>query len=307
MRKLQRQDAPIKWTILLSLIRLQGTLHKFLLIVPVLFLVVGCTDGGNTPSLVYACDFSDPSSLEDWVMEGPGVAVIDDGRLLIHSKWQPMLETVSDEINLVEAGGDQYYPYIRKWVEEQEPQMLDNYLLDKGDKKQFAGGHLQFWNKVPHPENFLIRIRFQAACPFPLHMVTICGLGANGEPVLDPSLAPRFGLGGQYMNGDIQNYRISYWTGTRGTINMRRAPGRVLVDGTDGDLPQDSLTKEVLIELLRWHGKIVFKCDGKTLLEWTDPDPLPAGYFSLRLMAAAKGWYDAYEVYELHADPWTAH
>jgi hypothetical protein len=268
-----------------------------------LLVITGCSSSKEDRTLVYRNDFDSASSLDDWVMEGPGVAEIDSGRLLIHSKWQSNLEEIQGQIDLRESGGGQYYSFLQQWVEESEPEMLDKYMLTKDGNSRFIGGHVQYWNKVPHPENFLIRIRFQPACLFPLHMVSFCGRGLNGEDVLDPSLAPRFGLGGQYMNGDIQNYRISYWTGTRGTINMRRAPGRVLVDGVEGHLPMSALEKEVLLEIYRFEGKVVFKCDGETKLEWTDPDPLSAGSFSLRLMAAAKGWYDQYEVYELHSDP----
>ncbi|MDA1068254.1 MAG: hypothetical protein O3C43_17335 [Verrucomicrobia bacterium] len=46
-----------------------------------------------TPSpatLVYKSSFKFEDALNDWVMEGPGVATIDNGRLLVHSKWQPL-------------------------------------------------------------------------------------------------------------------------------------------------------------------------------------------------------------------------
>jgi hypothetical protein len=263
-----------------------------------------------TPAtLVYKCDFNSAQSLEDWKMEGPGVAEIDEGRLLIHSQWQGDLESVGDEVPLIEPGGEKYYPYIEQWVREREPELLPKYLLDEevgGEKAgKFSGGHIQYWNRNPHPENFIIRIKFQAVSPFPLHMVTFCGRGVNGKDVLDPSLNPRFGIAAQYMWGDIRNYRISYWSGKRGTSNMRRAPGRKLTARESGDLPQYALDKEVHLEIVRWNGRVVFKCDGETLVDWTDDDPFDDGFFSLRLMAAAKGWYDDYEVYELHEDPFS--
>ena len=265
--------------------------------------------GAEPATLVYKNSFDNPDALNDWQMEGPGVAQIDNGRLLIHSKWQPELVKIDGQVPLIEPGGEKYYPFIEQWVKEREPEKLPDYRLpaDVGGENEgkFSGGHIQFWNKQAHPENFIIHLRFQAASPFPLHMVTFCARGVNGEDVLDPKLAPRFGLAAQYMFGDIRNYRISYWSGKRGTSNMRRAPGRKLTAKEAGDVPAYALEREVHLEMVRWKGRVVFKVDGETLVDWTDDEPFGDGFFSLRLMAAAKGWYDDYEVYELHEDPFT--
>ena len=267
-------------------------------------MVLGCvTVHAGPATLVYRNSFDTPDALNDWVMEGPGVAKVEDGRLLIHSKWQPELEKIDGKIPLIEPGGEKYYPFIEQWVKEREPENIARYTLKIIKPGTFAGGHIQFWNKQAHPENFLIRLKFQAASPYPLHMVSFCGRGVNGEDVLDPKLAPRFGLAAQYMFGDIRNYRISYWSGKRGTSNMRRAPGRKLTAKESGDVPAFALHREVNLEIIRWNGRVVFKADGETLVDWTDDEPFGDGLFSLRLMAAAKGWYDDYEVYELNEDP----
>ena len=254
-------------------------------------------------TLVYQTHFDAPGELANWDMEGPGIAEIDEGRLLLYSKWLPDLETVADQIDLTEPGGNHYYPFIEQWVREREPENLNKYILKKETSSSFNGGHLQFWHQQVHPENVLIRLKFQPANPNPLHMISFCARGVGGESVFDPKLAPRFGLGGQYMSGDLANYRISFWSGPRGSSHMRRAPGRKLTSQNLGDIPRTALEKEVQLELFRWKGRTVFKCDGETLIDWTDDDSLADGYFSIRLMAAAKGWYDDYEVYELHEDP----
>ncbi len=252
-------------------------------------------------TLVYKDSFDSEVSLGDWVMEGPGIAEISDGRLLLYSKWQPKLEALGDQVDLLEPGGGHYYPFLERWVSETEPENLPKYAL--GPNKNFSGGHIQYWNTHAHPENFLIRVTFQPANPNPLHMVTFCGRGVNGESVFDASLLPRYGLGGQYMSGDLANYRISYWSGPRGSSHLRRAPGRKLTAQTLGDIPRDAMDRAVQLEIVRWQGRVVFKQDGVTLLDWTDDEPLGDGYFSLRLMAAAKGWYDDYKVYRLDEDP----
>ena len=120
----------------------------------------------------------------------------------------------------------------------------------------------------------------------------------NGEDVLDPTLKPRFGLAGQYTMGDIVNYRASFFAGKRGTINLRKAPGRELV-ATGEDVTLKALEKTVQLEIVRWNGRFQFRCDGETVIDWIDPEPLGDGFFSIRLMNTARGWYDDYEVYEL--------
>ena len=257
----------------------------------------------SQPTLVYRNSFESAADLKHWTMEGPGIAEIDDGRLLLYSKWLPELEKLGDEIDLTKPGGGHYYPLIEKWVKEQEPENLSKYVLKKEKSSSFNGGHLQFWSTHPHPENFLIRIKFQPANPNPLHMLSFSARGKGGESIFDPELAPRFGLGGQYMSGDLTNYRISYWSGPRGTSHMRRAPGRQLTSENRGDIPRHALEKEVQLELFRWQGRTVFRCDGETIIDWTDDEPLADGFFSIRLMASAKGWYDEYEVYQLNEDP----
>ncbi|VGO22326.1 DUF1961 family protein [Pontiella sulfatireligans] len=267
--------------------------------------ICACVSAYAQPAttLLYKNSFDTPASLADWKMEGPGVAKVEGGRLLIHSKWADDLERLDGQIDLLKDGGGKYYPFIEQWVKEREPESLPKYVLDFHKPGQFSGGHIQFWNKHAHPENFLIRLKFQAANPYPLHMVTFCGRGVNGEDVLDPKLAPRFGLAAQYMYGDIQNYRISYWAGSRGTSNMRRAPGRQLTAEEKGDVPRIALKREVQLEIFRWNGHVVFRCDGEKLVDWIDDEPFGDGFFALRLMASAKGWYDDYEVYELNEDP----
>jgi len=272
-----------------------------------LMLVAACSVGAEPARLVYRNTFDGPDALRDWHMEGPGVAEIDDGRLFIHSKWTDELEALDGQIDLLQDGGAKYYPFIEQWVKEHEPEALAKYVLYFHKPGQFSGGHIQFWNRHAHPENFVIRLKFQAANPYPLHMVTFCGRGVNGEDILDPKLRPRFGLAAQYMFGDIRNCRISYWSGKRGTSNMRRAPGRKLTSEEKGDIPAYAVDREVNLEITRWKGRVVFKVDGKVLVDWTDDEPFGDGFFSLRLMAAAKGWYDDYEVYELHGNPFTPH
>jgi len=140
--------------------------NRFLML---LGLFCACVKAHAQPAaLLYKNSFDAPEALSDWVMEGPGVAQVEEGRLFIHSKWADDLEGLQGQMDLLKDGGEKYYPFIEQWVKEREPENLDKYVLKKWKPGKFAGGHIQFWNKQAHPENFLIRLTFQAANPYPL-------------------------------------------------------------------------------------------------------------------------------------------
>ena len=287
--------------------------------ISIIFLTASCKQNPETitnqqqetaPELIYSNSFDSADDLKDWKMEGPGIAEIQDGKLLIHSKWMNALTDLQKEIpiNLNIPGGQSYYQYLEKWVTEKEPQNLAKYKFKRTDQPtaKFVGGHIQYWNTRVHPENFKITIQFQALNPYPLHMVSFCGNGTNGEDLFSPKLKSRYGLASQYMRGDISNYRISYWSGTRKTCNSRKAPGRILLADDTNELPKSALNKPVLLEIIRWKGRVQFKCDNAILTDWTDTEnPLKSGYFSLRLMATASGLYDDFNIYKLTENPFT--
>lgn len=50
----------------------------------------GCTIG---KTFVYRYDFNDETALMDWVMEGSGVARIENGTLLLYSRFLEQLKT----------------------------------------------------------------------------------------------------------------------------------------------------------------------------------------------------------------------
>ena len=90
-------------------------------------LILACGGQVVPPTLVYKNTFDSPDALNDWVMEGPGIARIENGKLLIYSKWEPDLEAISNQVALIEPGGEQYSSYIEQWVKEREPENLPKY------------------------------------------------------------------------------------------------------------------------------------------------------------------------------------
>lgn len=254
---------------------------------------------GKEKKLVYECDFNQKSSLEDWVMEGPGVAKINKGRLELYSRYHKKVNRKMKKGEIVfEEGIDKWYQnYVDGLALKAEPNMYPSYKL--GDT--FRGGHLVYWNKTITPENYMIEFDFQSPIPYPLHMVMFSATGTKGENVFHPSLKKRCGVAAQYTKGDIYNYRISFLAPKRGTANMRKCPGRRLV--TKGqDLTLKNLTGKHHMKVIKWKDQIEFRIDGQLIFQYHDKEsdaPLGAGQTAIRLMVPARGYYDNYQIFEL--------
>ncbi|MFA8433085.1 MAG: DUF1961 family protein [Marinifilaceae bacterium] len=256
-------------------------------------------DLGKQKQLVYECNFENKSSLEDWVMEGPGISKINKGRLELCSKYHKKVYRKMKKGKIVfEEGSSRWYQnYVDGLAKKAEPELYPTYK--KGDT--FRGGHLVYWNKTITPKNYVIEFDFQSPIPYPLHMIMFSGTGTKGESVFDPSLKPRCGVAAQYTKGDIYNYRISFLAPKRGTANLRKCPGRRLV--TKGkDYTLNNLTGKHHIKVIKWNDQIEFHIDGQRVFHYNDTEndkPLGAGHTAIRLMVPARGYYDNYQIFEL--------
>lgn len=252
-----------------------------------------------TKELIYQCDFEDANDLADWVMEGPGVAKIEDGKLLIYSEFQPQLYELYKQKKIMQAGKIDYYDELEPLLKAKYPDTADEYYLDG---KGLKGGHINYWNKYKHGDNFQLEYEFKSLCPMPLHMVHFSTMGTNGKDIFDKSLKKRNGIAAQYMYGDINTYRISYFSSDRKTANMRKAPGRKLVaSGPDiVSLKPDETHK---LKVIKWAGTIRFIADDQLVFEYTDSQPFGGGFWGIRIMATAKGQYDNFRVCKLNSKP----
>ena len=254
---------------------------------------------GKSKTLVYECNFNNKSSLNDWVMEGPGIAKINKGRLELYSRYHKKVNRRMKKGELVfEENSPKWYQYyVNGLAKKVEPEIYPIYKSGKN----FRGGHLVYWNKTISPENYVIEFDFQSPIPYPLHMIMFSATGKNGENVFDSKLKPRCGLAGQYTKGDLHNYRISFLAPKRGTANMRKCPGRRLV--TKGsDLTLDDLTGKHHMKVIKWQDQVEFRIDGKLVFVYTDDEKdkaFGAGQTAIRLMVPARGFYDNYKIYEL--------
>jgi hypothetical protein len=247
--------------------------------------------------LIYFCDFNEESDLKDWVMEGPGIAKISDGQLLIYSKYfDDVNKYYQEKGSMFTGNGGDFYKIVETAMREDIGDKVSEYKV----KDVFRGGHLVYWNTFKTPDNYIIECDFQSLSESALHMLMFSCYGNSGEDVLDPNLKIRNGLASQYTRGDISNYRISFFAPGRGTSNMRKCPGRVLtVKGEDFTLQNKKEKHHLKIvknkHITEWYinNKLSFRFEDDT------DNYLTGGQTAIRLMVPAKGLYDNYKIYEI--------
>ena len=251
--------------------------------------------------LLASYDFESPGQLSDWHMEGPGQIAISDGRMLLASRYQQKLQQ-SLPAELLEndrtaVSESVLRPYLLPLVRAFNPEELQHYR--PGSPIRFS--HFVLWNTDPLPDNFAIEYDLEADNPYPLHMLHFSAAGLTGESIFADHLALRRGIARQYMYGDIATYRISYYSGSRNTINIRKAPGRqMLASVRDSSAMQAGQVYRA--RLIKWRGNIRFYLDDRLLMDINDKEPLGGGYWGLRLMVMAKCYYDNIRLYALSTE-----
>lgn len=86
-------------------------------------------------------------------------------------------------------------------------------ISEPGEGKK--SGNLVFWLRQEMPADFLLEFTFRPQNRVEgLAIVFFCARGKNGESIFDPTLARRNGSFRQYHSGDINNYHVSFWSGS---------------------------------------------------------------------------------------------
>ncbi|KEI72983.1 hypothetical protein GV64_21685 [Endozoicomonas elysicola] len=250
-------------------------------------------------NLVFSYDFSSKDQLDDWVVEGFGMANIAKGKLILEPEFhKPMLAMQKDgrfsNENLAEEYGDE----LADLVKEKYPSIVDSMYVND----VFRGGHFNFWNKKQTPDNYSISFDFESLSPEALHMIMFSAKGLNGKDVFSDKLAPRKGLAREIMYGDVGLYRISYFFPFRKTANMRKSPGRHLTT-VGPDIAIERCEKECRMVITKWRDEVNYFVDDIHVLSYKDKDPLFSGNWGFRVMVLGKGAYSNINVYELNENP----
>jgi hypothetical protein len=90
-------------------------------------------------------------------MEGPGLASVNDGKLLLQSKYAQTTIEYLNKTKPTNDNGVAYYDFVEKLVEKDTLEDVNAYML--GD--DFVGGHIVFWNKQKTPDNYILEFDFQ--------------------------------------------------------------------------------------------------------------------------------------------------
>jgi hypothetical protein len=168
-----------------------------------------------------------------------------------------------------------------------------------------GAGDFVFWCDADVPDDFLLTFEAQILSEHGLCITFFCAAGNFGEDVLDPSLAPRNGGFGQYTNGDIDCYHVSWHANTprvpgRGTSNLRKNAGFFLVDQGPPGVPAGS-EQVHQVAICKRGQTIEVGVDGRRLIRWSDDAEyygpvLGAGRIGFRQMRWTHARYRALRV-----------
>ena len=98
--------------------------------------------------------------------------------------------------------------------------------------------------------------------------------------------------------GDIQNYRISFFSGERRTDNLRKAPNKNLI-ASEPSFKMHEINKLYKCRVIKSQKRIVWLVDNEVVIDVEDDADAPAGYFGFRAMLLAEGFYDDVRLYEV--------
>jgi len=173
-------------------------------------------------------------------------------------------------------------------------------------KSETHANHLVCWLTRVVPADFLLEFTVRPQNRKQgLNIVFFNARGVNGENIFKPPIQPRNGLFKLYHSGDLNNYHVSYWAGTRGTANLRKNKGFHLVAvGKDliADAPADAFQT---VRIYKRGGHIRVMVDDVVAVAFDDdgkafgPVHTQSGWIGLRQM----GHTVRCEYGELHVYP----
>ena len=161
------------------------------------------------------------------------------------------------------------------------------------------------------PADFALRIKFKPIREPGLAMLFFSASGREGQPLFDPSLAPRTGEYPQYHHGDINAFHLSFFRRKEPderafhTCNLRKSYGFYLVaQGADPIPDVADATDFYELTLVKQAGTVSFSVNDLEVLRFTDDGYeygplLGEGCIGLRQLAPMAGEYKDLRVYKL--------
>jgi len=234
-------------------------------------------------NIVYFEDFNSIAALDNWIIEDPGLAEINDGKLLLQSEYSEQAhnyfkkqESITDYCNFVE------------WIMEKKlGAEIEAYKINN----KFVGGHIVLLNNQKKQDNYILEYDFQSPGDYSLHMLMYIHSGINGESVFSPELKSRNSLSAQFTKGDMVGYRVSFFAPEQGTTNLRKSPEKkLLIMGKDFTL----LNKKAIhnLKLIKKGRIVTWLINGEKAFVYAEKEPtkeLDGCYFAIRLRVPAKG------------------
>ncbi|GHC05645.1 DUF1961 family protein [Cerasicoccus arenae] len=240
--------------------------------------------------------------------------------------FAPLLATASfcwaSDESTIRSEIDWEYPVYRSnftdetvlgdWVLEggESMQVIDGCFVLESEGLQTRpapGNHLVAWLKPEIPADFYLEFDFRPEDKSQgLAIIFFNTRGTQGEPVLDPDLAPRDGTFVQYHSGDLDGYHLSYWSGARKGVNLRKNHGFTLLGAGQDLIVADSTDEFQRVGLYKRGGTIRYFVDGELALEYVDDGETAgpiwehSGWLGLRQMDHAhRCQYDNLAIYPL--------
>jgi hypothetical protein len=190
------------------------------------------------------------------------------------------------------------------------PAVLKDWRLEGGKSMRIADGklildsrpgstrsedkanHLVCWLVKEVPGDFLLEFSLRPQNRKQgLNIVFFNARGIHGESIFSPALRPRDGLFAEYITGDLNNYHVSYWAGTRGSANIRKNYGFHLVSvGRDLVAPAPAAAFQT-VRVYKRQGTIRLMVDNVVAVAYDDdgktygPVWNHSGWIGLRQMA----------------------
>ena len=167
------------------------------------------------------------------------------------------------------------------------------------------------WCDKVFPADFALRIKFKPIREPGLAMLFFSASGREGQPLFDPSLAPRTGEYPQYHHGNINAFHLSFFRRKEPderafhTCNLRKSYGFYLVaQGADPIPDVADATDFYELTLVKQAGTVSFSVNDLEVLRFTDDGYeygplLGEGCIGLRQLAPMAGEYKDLRVYKL--------